>query len=182
MWILPKLFLQVVIKRKLNSWDFRTLITLNKRLRFWPVNQLPICDWFQAFVWSFFVWTPFSLYVPLLFFYFNITIFYQVNALNAFQNFKLLLSIRSRLVKARFYNSVTSKNNVTALVTTASRFGKVHFYYLLLFSYFELCLILYNHHKKELPPCKRVKKLPVLRQFQNWRLNAIILCFCNSEW
>ena len=29
---------------------------------------------------------------PIIVFYFNITIFYQVNALNAFQNFKLLLS------------------------------------------------------------------------------------------
>ena len=46
--------------------------------------------------------------------------------------------------------------------------------------YFKLCLIRYNHHKKELPPCKRVKKFPVLRQFQNWRLNVIILCFLFS--
>ena len=70
--------------------------------------------------------------------------------------------VRSRLVKAKFYNSVTSKKNATTLVTTASRFGKVYFYYLLLFFYFKLRLILYNHHKKELPRCKRVKKFPVL--------------------
>ena len=70
---------------------------------------------------------------------------------------------------------MTSKKSATTLVTTASRFGKVHFYYLLLFLYFKLRLILYNHHKKELPPCKRVKKFPVLvRQFQNWHLNGIL--------
>ena len=75
------------------------------------------------------------------------------------------------------YNLVRSKNNVTALVNTASRFGKVYFLLFIAFFYFKLCLILYNHHKKELSLCKRVKKFPVLRQFQNWRLNVIILCF-----